>query len=314
MRAALPELCAYSASFAPPDALEKLTAYLLSWAASAMPFKPLTADQLRRAAASDDGAHRVAELLLERRLPADTARTALLEGLCSSLTRRARHANGAHLVSSVFLRLLSTMPLRLLVILLGRLLPLLQSTAVPGVPLLHASRKSASGKPAAASLMHTMARVISENWLSCHTRSADICGLRNLYLLFSPAIAGLCHFHPRRNPPENSTPDGNTRFAPGTLLLLEGTLTFPHLEPDGPTPPVRQHDGVTVAVNRSLHGFTYATELIPLPEGPWPLTHGDAAERALWAIDTTLPGAHALLDQGQWTPEPDVRDHPPGEP
>ena len=57
---------------------------------------------------------------------------------------------GPHLVSSVFRRLLATMPLRLLVILLGRLLPSLQSTAVPGVPLLQASGKSASGKPAAA--------------------------------------------------------------------------------------------------------------------------------------------------------------------
>ena len=126
----------------------------------------------------------------------------------------------------------------------------------------------------------------------------------------SPTITDLCHFHPRRNPPANSAPEGNTRFAPGTLLLFEGTLDFSHLEPDGPTPPVRQHEGVTVAVHRSLHGFTYATELIPLPEGPWPLTHGDAAAPALRAIDTTLPGANALLDQGQWTPAPDVRDPP----
>ena len=151
--------------------------------------------------------------------------------------------------------------------------------------------------------MHTMARLTSENWLACHARSADVCGLREFYLLFSPAISDLCHFHPRRNPPENSTPEGNTRFAPGTLLLFEGTLRFPHLEPDGPTPPVRQHDGVTIAETRSRHGFTYATELIPLPEGPWPVTHRDAAAPALRAIDTTLPGAHALLDQGHWTPE-----------
>ena len=57
VQATPPDLCAYSASFAPPDALEELTAYLLSWAASAMPLKLLTAEQLRRAAASD-GAHR----------------------------------------------------------------------------------------------------------------------------------------------------------------------------------------------------------------------------------------------------------------
>ena len=107
--------------------------------------------------------------------------------------------------------------------------------------------------------MHTMARLTSENWLACHARSADVCGLREFYLLFSPAISGLCHFHPRRKPPENSPPEGNTRFAPGTLLLFEGTLKFPHLEPDGPTPPVRQHDGVTIADTRSRHGFTYAS-------------------------------------------------------
>ena len=133
VRGMLPELCAYSANFAPPDALEQLTAYLLTWAASAVAFQPLTADQRRRAAASDQGAARVAELLFQQRLPAETARAALLEGLCSSLTQRARH-------SSVFLCFLSTMPLRLLVILLGRLLPLLQSTAVPGVPLARMSR------------------------------------------------------------------------------------------------------------------------------------------------------------------------------
>ena len=120
-----------------------------------MPFKPLTAAQLQRAAASDDGAHRVAEQLLERQLPANTARTALLEGLCSSLTRRVRHTNGAHLVSSVFLRLLATMPLRLLVILLG--CSHCSNQRRPRVPLLQALGRSASDKPAAASLMHTMA-------------------------------------------------------------------------------------------------------------------------------------------------------------
>ena len=203
---------------------------------------------------------------------------ALLEGFCSSVSR---HANGARLVSSVFLRLLSTMPLRLLVILLGRLLPLLQSTAVPGVPLVQASGKSASGKPTAASLMHTIARLPPESSLACHARSADVCGLREFYILFSPVISGLCHFHPLRTPPENSKPEGNTRFAPGTLLLFEGTLKVPHLELDGPTPPVRQHDGVTIAEARSRHGFTYATELISLPEGPWPVTHKEATVPAV---------------------------------
>ena len=92
------------------------------------------------------------------------------------------------------------------------------------------------------------------------------------------------------------------RLAPS--CSLKARLKLPHLESDGPTPPVRQHDGVTIAETRSRHGFTYATELIPLPEGPWPVTHRDAAP-ALRAIDTTL-------DQGHWTPEPDVRNHPAG--
>ena len=88
-------------------------------------------------------------------------------------------ANGAQLVSNVFRRLLATMPLRLLlVILLGQLLPLLQSTAVLGVPLLH-SRKGDSGRPAAATLQHTMAQITGDqNWVTCHARSADTCGLR----------------------------------------------------------------------------------------------------------------------------------------
>ena len=309
VKASLSELCAYSATFAPHDALEELTAYLLSWAASAAPFQPLTAHELQQAAASDKGAHRVAELLLKRALPADTARVALLEGFCSSLTRRARHTSGARLVGHVFSRLLSTMPLRLLVIMLGRLLPLLQSTAVPGVPLVQASGKSASGRPTAASLMHTMACLPADSSIACHARSADVCGLRQFYVLFQPAISNLGHFHPQRPPPANSKPDGNTRFAPGTLLLFEGTLNFPHLELDGPIPPIRQHEGVTIAAERSCHGFTYATELIPLPVGPWPVTHREAVEPALRVIDTTLPGSHALLDQGGWTPDPDVADH-----
>ena len=155
-----------------------------------------------------------------------------------------------------------------------------------------------------------MARLTPESSLACHARSADVCGLREFYTIFSPVISSLCHFHPLRTPPENSKPEGNTRFAPGTLLLFEGTLKFPHLELDGPTPPVRQHDGVTIAETRSRHGFTYATELIPLPEGPWPVTRSEATAPALRAIHTTLPGAHALLDQGHWTLEPDARDHP----
>ena len=105
-----------------------------TWAAAAAPFQPLTAEQLRRAAASDEGAHRVADLLLQRWLPAETARAPFSQ-VCAKASRDVLATPVAPtFVSSVFVRLLSAMPLRLLVILLGRLLPLLQSTAVPGVP------------------------------------------------------------------------------------------------------------------------------------------------------------------------------------
>ena len=63
-QASLAELCANSVGFVPPDALEELTAHLLSWAASAVPLKLLD-EQLKLAAASDDGA----ELLLEPAAP-----------------------------------------------------------------------------------------------------------------------------------------------------------------------------------------------------------------------------------------------------
>ena len=66
-------------------------------------------------------------------------------------------------------------------------------------------------------------------------------------------------------------------------------------------------------MRRGRHGITHATERILLPEGPWPLTPRDhVTVPTLRAIDPTQPGANALLDQGQWTHEPDVRDTPPG--
>ena len=152
--ATLPELCAYSATFAPPDALEELTAYLLSWAASAAPSQPLTADPLRRAAAAAEGAHRAAELL-RRRLPADTARVALLEGLCSSLTRHVRTLivpTWSAVCSSAYS---PPCPYAYWSSCLGGYF----RCSGPWSPTVQALGKSASGKPAAASLMHTRARL-----------------------------------------------------------------------------------------------------------------------------------------------------------
>ena len=127
------------------------------------------------------------------------------------------------------------MPMRLVVILLGRLLPLLQSTAVPGVPLL---QSAASGRPTAATYMHTIATLAQgqdQTVLSCSARSAEVCGLR-VYIRLRRPVGNLGHFHPQAQPPRGSSPDPNTRFPPGTLLLFEGTRSFSHNHPDGAAP------------------------------------------------------------------------------
>ena len=163
---------------------------------------------------------------------------------CAAASHDVRHTNGAHLVSSVFLRLLATMSLRLLVILLGRLLPCSNQQ----LSLVCHCCKHRENLPLASQLLTascTPCRVAVENWISC-ARSADTCGLREFHPLFRPAI------HPRRQPPENSVPDGNTRFAPSTLVLFEGKLTFPHLQLDGSTPPA-----TTQGKAREPHGFTF---------------------------------------------------------
>ena len=77
-------------------------------------------------------------------------------------------------------------------------------------------------------------------------------------------------------------------------------------------PLVQQHEGVTVLCTDHSMASRTPLSLSPCLNAPWPLTHRDATAPALQAIDATLPGAHALLDQGQWTPAPDVRDPPAG--
>ena len=123
--------------------------------------------------------------------------------------------------------MLSSLPLRLLVILLGRLLPLLQSTAK------------------------------AQHVVSCTAYSAEISGLRQYRLLSRPTITNLGHFHPDRRPAQDSKPDGNTRFPPGTLILLER-----------PCPrSSSSHDNVLIAANRGRCGFTYSIEpLAPSPK------------------------------------------------
>ena len=63
VKATLKDLAAYSADFVPPEALDTLASYLLSWAATVAPFDMLTAEQLLMAAASDEGALQVARIL-----------------------------------------------------------------------------------------------------------------------------------------------------------------------------------------------------------------------------------------------------------
>ena len=104
-------------------------------------------------------------------------------------------------LSVMFFRRLAAMPLRLVVVLLGRLLPLLQSTTVPRAPLLQSTGRTASGRPTAATYMHTMATLAQgqdQTVLTCSARSAEVCGLREFYVRLHPPpcptgwIASIC--------------------------------------------------------------------------------------------------------------------------
>ena len=226
VKATLKHLAAYTAEFAPPEALDELASYLLSWAATVAPFEMLSAEQLRLAAASDQEALQAAQALsrkqLKDALTFPTARPVLVQNLGDAITRTGKSHKEALLVNSIVQRFFSELPLRRLVILLGRLLPLLRSTATPGTPLLQASGKTAGCKAGPARIMHTMASITPcEHTVWCSALSAAVCGLRHFQLTFDPPITSLAHFHPERKPPRRSRSDGNTRFPSGTLLLLE---------------------------------------------------------------------------------------------
>ena len=133
--ATLEDLCAYSNAYLPLSALEELTAYLLSWAASCSPFPLLPPDKLRNAGSSNSGALHAAEALLCTRVALQDVKDQLLAGLGRSLVTSGEDSPGARLVASVFRRLLEQMPWRLLVI-LGRMLPLLHSSSMPGSSIL----------------------------------------------------------------------------------------------------------------------------------------------------------------------------------
>ena len=138
VKATLKDLAAYSADFVPPEALDTLASYLLSWAATIAPFHMLTAEQLLMAAASDDGALQAARILSRKQRGGDltfaTARQVLVQNVCRAITRAVKQAKEGQLISSIVQRFLLDLPLRLLVLLLGRLLPLLRSTATTAAP------------------------------------------------------------------------------------------------------------------------------------------------------------------------------------
>ena len=118
---------AYSADFVPPEALDTLASYLLSWAATIAPFDMLTAEQLLMAAASDDGALQAARILSRKQRGGDltfaTARHVLVQNVCRAITRAVKQAKEGLLISSIVQRFLLDLLLRLLVLLLHRLLP-----------------------------------------------------------------------------------------------------------------------------------------------------------------------------------------------
>ena len=189
----------------------------------------LSAEQLRLAAATDQGALEAAQTLSRKQRGAEltlsSVRPILIQNLCDALT--GKHHKEALLVGSIVQRFFTHLPLRLLVILLGRLLPLLRSTAMPGTPLIQASGKTAGKKAGPARIMHTMASINSSE----HSVLCAVCRcvwLAPLSPIFLPPITALAHFHPERKPPQGSRPDGNTRFRSGTLLLLEVSFTAAH--------------------------------------------------------------------------------------
>ena len=85
VKATLKHLAAYTAEFAPPEALDELASYLLSWTATVAPFEMLSAEQLRLQAAQT----------LFRKQQKDTftfttARPVLVQNLCDAIIRTGK--------------------------------------------------------------------------------------------------------------------------------------------------------------------------------------------------------------------------------
>ena len=80
-----------------------------------------------------------------------------------------------------------------------------------------------------ASYMHAMAHQhCARSELTCAAHSAEACGLREYYIGIHPTINYRTAWvvPSPSNPPPGSSPDPNTRFLRGILLLLVDTLTI----------------------------------------------------------------------------------------
>ena len=198
-----------------------------------------------------------------------TARQVLAQNVCRAITRAVKQAKEGLLISSIVQRFLFDLPLRLLVLLLGRLLPLLRSTATTGAPMLEASGKTRAGP---ARIKHTMAKINpQEHLLGCIALSADLCGRRHYRLTASPSGLQL--------PPlptstlcgsllKAASPTATVRFPAGTLLLLEVSFAASHAQEGDLRVRHLLQGPATVEAIRGRHGFTLATTPLELPEGP----------------------------------------------
>ena len=240
---------------------------------------------------------------------AEVCRHTLIDNLCVAITTSRRHSKEAQVITNIVRRFLGGLHLRQLVILLGRILPLLRSQATPGTSVIQASGRAAA-RAGPARIMHTMATISpAENEVCCFARSAELCGLRQFHLNFSPVVTSLAHFHPMRQPAQGSRPDGNTKFPVGTLLLLEVSFAAEHTH-DALRPMRNTLKGpACIRAQRGHHSFTLATAPVELPLGPWPLAESyQSTGPIIQSLSADSPGSHSLLNQGQWTYMADTRD------